>query len=266
MKNCKYITTLLLLLTAFVINLDAQISSDELSVVYTKNGSIIKGNIIAYEQGKQLQLQLINGTVITLNDKKIKKIYSAENLESNTVNEKLTDILYQFKKEYVFTERGYYFLSSVPLALGYQSWNNVPHLGFGIHQSAGYQFNRLLGAGVGIGFDAYYPRAGQQFVPVYAEARGYFLKEWVSPTYSFAAGYGFIPNSNSANIDLVDKKGGFYAHPSLGFRFGASKNANFTLDFGVKFQQGSFVYNEWGNVTTQKTKFQRFTVRSGLLF
>jgi len=267
MKKLKPIALLLIaILTAFITNVDAQVSLDDHSIIFTKNGSILKGSIVEYEQGKQLKLQMKNGTIITLNDKKVKKIYSSEHVDKFSTKKKFV----LKTKDYAFAERGIYASSTLPITLGFRSWNNVPTLGYGVHQSLGFQFQRLFGAGIGVGFDAYYPSAGQQFIPVYAEARGYLIKEWISPMYSIAAGYGFIPSgsnvNNNSNYNLIDKQGGLYVNPSLGFRFGASKNANFTLDFGVKFQQGKFVYNEWGGMVMQEAKFQRFTLKTGLLF
>jgi len=263
MNNYKILSILIVILITFITNSDAQISSDDLSIVYTKNGSIIKGHIVEYDQSNQLKLKLINGTIITLNSKKIKKIYSNGLLIDQP---KKNLVAKQIIKEYAFSEMGVYFASSLPIMIGHQVWNNNPTLGIGFHQTVGYHFNRYFGAGLGLGFDAYYPSSGQKFIPIYAEARGYMLNDWVTPMYSVAAGYGLIPNTNSSDVNLTDKKGGLFFHPAIGFRVGAAENANFTIDFGFKYQKGSFVYNEWGNINSQEVKFQRFTLRTGIVF
>jgi hypothetical protein len=233
-----------------------QASEAKPDVVYLKNGSIFKGEILDYHPDKQLKLELSNsGIIITLESKKVKKIIQGD---VDSVN------LKRVERPYHFREKGFYNATYVMANAGGSAFDvTETNYGFGVQTSFGYQFHRLLGVGVGIGMDYYYKGSGENFMPVFGEVRGYlFSKKW-TPTYSFAVGHGFAFKDEDRNITQAD--GGWMILPAIGIRMGGAKTMNFTLDAGVKIQKGKFEFTNW-EVTEHRMTYRRLVVRAGFIF
>jgi len=257
MQNIKYLFIIFCIgLASIAIGQDKQQFAYH-DVIYIEGGSILRGTIIEYDKDKSgtLKFELLSGALIDIQLDQIKKI----------TNEPI-----KYKKEkgarkvYEFQERGLYHFSSFHISMANDAFRNDLTLGAGIHHISGFKFNRWLGAGLGVGIDYYYPGSGETFTPVYAEVRGYTKAANFSPMYSIAAGYGFT--STNENTNIVESKGGLMFYPSIGFRMGGNPNANFTLDFGMKIQKGTFTY-DWGwELREQRMLYQRFIIRTGILF
>lgn len=255
LKNLVLILALL-----FSSQLIAQ-SSDKFvrtDVVYLKNGSIFRGQIELYEHGKELRLRLDENQVVVFKAKNIKKIVQIAN-ESEAEEKEI-----KHKKSYEFREKGLYFHSSLGYIGGNNLWGTYIDA-FNVHAQAGYQFNRLIGAGLGAGVDYYNIGLGS-IIPIYGTARGYFKKSNFSPYYQLAAGYG-IPVENENN-GFTESKGGYYLAPELGFRFGASSEANLTFGMGLTWQKATFT-TTFGDTVTKNVDdytFRRFNFKIGVLF
>ncbi|MEM6320279.1 MAG: hypothetical protein AAF960_21600, partial [Bacteroidota bacterium] len=181
-------------------------------VVYLKNGSIFRGQIESYKVGGKLKLTTAPGRVLIFEEKNIKKIVQETTAQEAANNPKLEMTQ---PKTYDFRETGVYYAVDIGY-LGGNSFFGEYTNAFTTHLAGGYQFNRWVGAGVGVGVDFYNVNLGSM-IPVYAEFRGYFRKSRVSPFYKVAAGMG-LPIENS-NGDFTETKGGYYLAPSLGIRF-----------------------------------------------
>lgn len=253
MKFIKYFSILIFLFTFS--NAYSQQGYKTTDVVYTKEGSVFRGEIVAYTPGESLSLKISESSTIIIQDNRIKKIVQGAEGKGKRA---------KGKREYAFRERGLYNLSSVHIAAGATAANGEFIVDLGAHHVAGFQFNRFLGVGLGVGMDYYYIGAGQNIMPVYAEARGYFKAENFTPMYSLAAGYGFAFEKEENNI--TDAKGGFLLYPALGFRMGGSANANYFLDFGVKIQRATFTYQDWWDTRVNKMTYNRLVLRTGILF
>jgi hypothetical protein len=104
-------------------------------------------------------------------------------------------------------------------------------------------------------------------MPLYVEARGYFLPKKISPYYALKIGYGFalknIPNGE------IDAKGGFHFSPELGVRFGG-KSVNYYLGLEYKLQNVTYTTTffpwEGQGVYTDVISYRRFEMRTGILF
>jgi len=234
--------------------------TDELQyidIVHLKDGSEFRGKIIIYKHGDYLEMEILGGQVVEFPAKKIKKI----------VQQPYGQLAYIPKtirvREYSFRERGIYNETYVNLPQGYNTWS-AWEVGLGIHHVVGYQFNRWIGTGIGVGFDGYYIGYGENVIPVYAEARGYFMKKNTTPFYSVALGYGFSGRNDNRN--LIKGSGGIMFNPNIGYRFGASAGANFTLSLGYKLQKASFTELRWQGTLKRNYTYSRLNLRLGLLF
>jgi len=240
----------------FVNVLLAQSQETSYDIVYLKDGSVFEGKILEYHQKKLLKLELSESkVVITLYSRKVKKIIHGG-----------VDKMYlqKLKKPYRFKEKGFYNASYLTFNGGGSAFDaSQTNYGYGVQTSFGYQFHRLIGIGAGIGMDYYYKGSGENFMPVFGEIRGYLFSKNFSPTYSFAAGYGFTFEDEDRNI--VETNGGLMIHPAIGFRMGGAKTMNFTLDAGVKIQKGKFVFSNW-EVTEHIMTYRRLVIRAGIVF
>lgn len=145
--------------------------------------------------------------------------------------------------------------------------NNVN--GASLQNVTGYQFNKWLGLGLGVGYDMYNVDIRQAIIPVFTEVRGRVLDKKVSPIYSVSAGVGFGVNNEENGITKM--KPGFMWNPALGFSIQGSENASFVIDLGYQFQHMTYIidgdmWNPSIIKTEQEYHFKRLALRLGLLF
>ena len=251
-----------LFLMVFQIIGQAQETFKRTDVVYLKNGSIFRGQIESYKIGKTLKLRLDKDKIIIFEDKNIKKIVQETTPEEDS--EKVEKTIVK-NNPYKFRERGIYIASHIGYLGGNDFLGNYKNA-YNIHLQSGFQFNRLVGAGLGIGIDFYNINLGS-VIPIYAAFRGYAKRSNVSPYYQVAAGYGFpMMNENSA---FTSSNGGYYLAPETGIRIGASDETNMTIGIGLQWQKASYRQEfEGGTVLSNEDDytFRRFNFKIGILF
>jgi len=276
--------SIVLCITAlFLFAAQAQQKTDKITHTVTlKDGTVYQGVIKQYVDGEELMLQLGPNIIKTIKDKDIKKLVldgastPTPSSESNPITLSTPD------KPYNFQEKGLYFESNAQLMLGSSAFSSAPQEGdrinkidpgIGAQLIGGYQVNRFIGVGAGVGLDYYYLNSGETLLPVFLDVRGYLLKRNVSPMYKLQAGYGFAFKDEDRN--MIDAEGGLMWYPALGVRFGAAKSANFMLDFGVKVQQANYIFSasnvlpRWSIREVQIKNdmiYRRFVIRTAILF
>ncbi len=187
-------------------------SAEELQdVVYLKNGSVIRGTIIEQIPNESLKIQTSDGNVFAYEMSQI----------------------YKFTKEEPALKHRKTKGSSNPRTKGYRGWietGGAVGLGdygdgvFAFSTSHGYQFNPYFFLGAGIGVDYHFDWE-TVFMPIYANARCYFLNNKISPFFDAKIGYSPIDGS------------GLYFSPSLGVSVGVSKKCALNLLIGYNLQQ-----------------------------
>ena len=251
MKNKLF--QLLLLLTMNAACLQAQRDK-----VILYGDSKFVGKLIFYRPGDSVQLQLNNGEIVTFPQRMVKKVVMEEVKEVKA------------EKVYSFKERGVYNATYFNLSFGktnYQYGSNKSHLGVAIENITGFQFNRLVSAGLGIGFDNYYATGNDANVlSLFSEVRGYLSRQNTSPYYSFSSGVGFPMVNTKDNLNLTGHRGGLLVHPAIGLRFGASSKIHFFADIGAKYQR--IYYNQintWSE-NHYRITYLRWVLRGGIVF
>ncbi|HRK81461.1 MAG TPA: hypothetical protein PLZ12_08445 [Saprospiraceae bacterium] len=244
--------------------------------LFLYNGSIFKGEIVS-ETPTQTILKLKNGEKVTFNAKEIKAVQrnqpadSKPTLESGSTAQQAYDYHYismtkkpKEKKEYAFRERGWFNRTSFTMPNGV--YLGEAQFGAGLHNLTGFQFNRMLGAGIGLGFDTFNPEGGENVASVYGEAQSFLTKTKTAPFVSFAAGYGFA--FRNRNNFITKAEGGLRFHPAVGLRLGADKDLNLMLDVGYIFQTATYTreFDFFDQTEVRKVDFRRFTLRLGAMF
>ncbi|MEM6724044.1 MAG: hypothetical protein AAF598_08400, partial [Bacteroidota bacterium] len=201
-----------------------------IDVVYLKNGSEFRGQIIEYQPGEFLKIKILGGVEVEFQDHQIEKI----------VQEPVSIKAKGGPKSYNFSETGFYnftYVSNFNASSGF----GTHYVGLGLHTVTGYQINRLIGVGIGIGIENYEVSFPRSVAPLYLEARGYFTDKNISPYYSMNVGWGF-PLKREFN-GVNETEGGVFINPNIGVRLGAKKGVNFTADVGYKYQRATFISN-----------------------
>jgi hypothetical protein len=158
---------------------------------------------------------------------------------------------------YKFREHGLY--QSFSLFLNFSDPG-----GAGLTYSMGHRFTRMLGVGGGIGIESNDFFNDRDQVPLFVEARGFFLKEKISPYYAVKLGYGFALKHEFSNE--IEAKGGVYFSPEIGVRFG-SRAVNYYLGMEYKIMGATYVNSlGWDGTATDKITYRRLEMRTGLLF
>lgn len=257
----KY-TLFVLLLVLSAVSLYGQdellVEEHYIDVIYLKNGSKFRGYLQDYRYGEYATFEVLGGPVLTFAAKDIRRIRQ-EYLKPKKNRRRS----FLAEKPYEFKERGLYVTALGGFLTGTAAWSNELITGLEAELVAGYQFNRWIGAGFGMGVNNYYPAAGEVVYPVFLEGRGYLRAQNLAPYYAVATGYSFAFAHEDKNI--TEAKGGWMLHPAIGFRLGGSLKSNFTIDFGVKFQQATFTREIWDTDRREMT-YKRFTSRLGILF
>jgi hypothetical protein len=261
MKIVKQVILLLFLTIGFNLNLKAQVDStarpDIVDVIWMRDGSKLSGTIIKWELARGMEFKLLTGAVIIIPQSEIEKVTVDIGYKEGMAP------VYVYGRQarpYAFREHGLYQTFSAFL-------NFSDPGGAGIHYSIGHRFTHLLGVGGGIGIESNDFFNDRGLVPVFAEARGFFVKKKISPYYAMKVGYGIALKNQ--NFDVVEATGGIYFSPEIGVRFGG-KNVNYYLGLEYKLQNATYTSNfgGWGGdgTATDKVTYRRTELRTGLLF
>jgi len=245
------LTIAIILCASFI---HAQELQDDLMVIYLKDGSQIEGHIQKWDYETTLFLKTASGSIFEFPASQVDKVVQKSLININ-----------QSSEVYNFNETGHYFHWRAQALVGNDGLraNNTP--GYGFSFLAGYRINRLIGAGLGVGYDKFIDDTGEELVPIFAEFSGYAIPKTTSFSYSLGVGYALA--KNNSDFGIIDSKGGILIYPAVGLRFGGSK-MKYTLDLGYKFQKASFTYlNQWDNQTRseQRLTYKRLTLRFGIL-
>lgn len=240
--------------------------SELTDIVYLKDGSVLKGLIVSYEQGVNLDFELQGGEKIVIPDADIAKIVQDVNEPKANSYDGLAKMRSQPKEPpvYEFRERGFYNYTTIG-SLNTRAANEF-RMGVSFHNVSGMQFSRWFGVGLGVGIETYGTDDDEVIYPVFAEFRGYFTKKIKAPYYSVSGGYGFM-TTNEAEF-ITEARGGWMFHPAIGLRFGAKRRTNLAADIGYKFQKAHFrrEFNFNGDIEIRDVLYQRLIIRLGLLF
>jgi hypothetical protein len=196
-----------------------------IDIVYLKSGSVYQGRITAQDTNK-ITIRTWNGIEMKLPENSVRKVVQRCKKWNRT-----TEI-----RPYTFKEKGWYHATRVALLTG-QQYNGLDNtVGFLAQHSSGYQFGRLLGAGLGVGAEMFSPTTSNDAstYPVFAELRGYFTARRISPFYAVGGGWAFAgTGSEGFNGWQNTWKGGGMWMAQLGYRIGN----HFFMYGGVRFQR-----------------------------
>jgi hypothetical protein len=269
--------------TAFPIAQEKRVVSN----ITLNDGTVHKGVIKSYSPEGEMRIQLkTTRYTIFIMDTEVKEITyeipSAKRGSEYLAKEPNADkpSFERRKPVYEFQEEGWFNTTSFAFSFGKREREDVPFfdpgfddvavtqsaIGFNIQHIMGYQFNRLVGAGLGASFDAYDLEDGESILSIFGHYRGYLSRSIVAPYLGLNAGYGFALTNKNQGVTTAE--GGWMIHPEVGLRLGATEKSNFTISLGYRLQDAYYVQERPfnGNIEYRNVTYQRFLFSLGLLF
>lgn len=209
--------TILSLLFGLLIIATATAQEKSIDVLYLKNGSIIKGEIIEQVPGVSLKIQTADGSVFVYKMEDIERITREfapiKNSSASPAPSKLRSMI----------DIGY------AVKMGNFGMDRIK-----LHITNGARLGKNVSLGSGVGLH-YYHVDEVLLIPVYANLHINFIDGPASPYISFSGGYTF----NTKN----DFKGeGLYLNPVAGVSFKAGQRTMINIGVGYDIQSIRFVH------------------------
>lgn len=257
MKAFKYILALIAILT-FSITADCQFvetESDKTVILKLKDGSQLEGDIVEWVNEQYIVIKTSWSPNMKFEMTQVESV-----IQKSTLNYGGKIAL-----PYNFKEKGIYYTAKATFIVGNDGDRAHARNGFGLSLSGGYRFNRLLGVGLGTGFDQFIWDSGEELIPIFAEVNGFLSSKHTTPFYNLQAGYSIALQDE--RYLQVDSDGGWMLYPSIGIRFG-QQNVKYTIDMGYKFQKARYSYQDvWTSTTIsdQTLTYKRLSLRFGVI-
>lgn len=227
-------------------------------VIYLKNGSAKKGQIVSIVQGEKIILQTTEGELLEIPESEVGRIMQGLP-DSQAQTEKPAKLLKP-------RHHGLYNTTMLSFAMGAGPEGTGIALGAGASNVLGYQFSRALGVGVGFGVDNY-ARRGETIFPVFLELKSYFPSEKTTGGYYFSAAGGWGLAFNREELGIKEANGGYMVLPSVGYRALTNEGLDINIDLGIKVQKADFVRLRFnGDVEERDVLYRRLAIRVGLSF
>ena len=248
--------------------LSAQTTQD---VVYLKNGSIIRGQVIEYQSAGKIKIQITGGSVLVYESSEVEK------MEKETVNAQTAPVQNnkppEPKEKHTF-ERGTYVMLGLT-SIG-ASPGGIPLPGIAGDVIMGWRLNPYFQAGGGL---TLHVALSQSLLQAHGHFRFNILgKRSFSPYIDGQVGYGLLltPNAiaNDFTFNFMDgvqsveyARGGFYARPAVGVRFASKNTVHCFLDIGVTIQDTYYKGMTWNQFPFEERRLLlRTSIRVGMVF
>ena len=247
------------------------------SIIYLLFFCLCLGNILAQDTIEQAEekavfiVTLKSGSVIecTINDWQINETIDIKTDWDDSLILPQDQIKHVVQKSsltglYTFDEQGIYYSLKTQFITG-NDGNRARHInGLGFSAVVGHRFHRLLGIGIGVGYDKFVWDTGENLMPLFVEYTGYLSPSNSSLFLNVQAGYSMVIKDE--DFQIIEAQGGTMLYPAIGLRFGKGPT-KMTLDAGYKFQKARFKFRDaWSTDThDQRLTYKRLTLRFGIL-
>jgi len=233
------------------------------TVVYLKNGSIIKGTVIEQVPNKSIKLKTADGNIFVCQMDDIEKITRGTVVDNNT-NSNYTVI-----DDNNYNDNDESDQSSSGLSPGYRGSINLGYFfGVGDYAKDRFIFNFINGGQISpffsLGFGTgvhYYIDDEQVLIPFFMDFKFNFIDKPISPYFSFDIGYSF-----NATDDFNGE--GVFANFSCGAGFKISSRNEIFIGLCYQIQNIREYYNEnnWWDPSSSQINLGALAFRFGFSF
>lgn len=256
----RYKFFLLSLLLVLTISIDIVAQVDRQVKVKLNNGVKIKGAIVESLDDSYLKVRIDDSTTFLIRYNQINKInFKGYGNVNGNYKKRLSNPPTLQTETFYHELRGGLLFGEEIVNVTLQTIN-------------GYQFNKYLGTGLGLGVSKY---GNITTMPLYAQVKGYLFDTKVSPFYYGDIGYGFAWNTNNNEdlIELENVQGGLYWQLGLGYQINFY-NSSMTFAFGYSSQDSKveyIYYRPWDSSindfnVSERRILRRLTFSIGFLF
>jgi hypothetical protein len=224
-------------------------------VVYLKDGSIIRGQIMEQVPGESLRIRIMGGSEFVYRMDEVERIRKEE---SNLVQfspknlRKLRPISYR--------QPGLYQQIDGSLGFYQAQWGLASTVS--LHYKVLYNYNHWINVGLGMGLDPY---ESGLITPVYAVFQGELMERKTAPHYFVNLGYG-IGAARGWNVEQLT--GGLYVHAGLGWKINTRRRVDWIFHIGYKYQYTWQERQDWwtGGFLTGSRQYQRIVYGVSMAF
>jgi hypothetical protein len=246
MKNTKYILAIGILLAAFTTF--AQSNMED--VMYLKNGSVYRGNIIEQTPGESYKIQIAGGSIFFVTVAEVQKIIK-EPIQQNTIAYGREDRDYGMGYMYHHrdTSRSPSYLRKRKFFSALEFRPGINNIGLRIVH--GYKFNRFANFGIGFGVDAvsFGNRISDGrgifdnrnvnngiYLPLYIHYSGEILQKRITPYYYLEAGYAAHPSNPFVSSRGNKSWGGPIGAAGIGCKFYSKNRGSFAININANWR------------------------------
>lgn len=200
-------------------------------VVYTKNGSVVRGVITEMKPNESLKIETADGNVFVFPMREVEKITKEPVWEVPRHPHHPS-----FRQPIPYDVRGYrgFLEAGVAAGIGDYALTRLE-----VNTSHGYQFNPYLFVGGGLGIH-YYFDVSDVLIPIFADCRVNVLPGRISPYIDFKLGY-------SVGVSDGPYGAGLFLAPGIGARFELADRAHaIRAGLGFSMQQATATYYSSG--------------------
>jgi len=242
MKFIKQLTTLL-----FTLLLSIQLNGqkDTHDRIVLKDGSIIVGEIVLYESGKDMRFVLkMNGDTISIKQGDIYKVgFYGEEVTAQKKRKK-----FDIKKP------------GATLEFSNILFFSKDYSGKGFRLSYLQAFSPQFNIGLNINLDKF---DQEQNVSIIGVSLGYRYYHDFNKIQAYAGvnlGYGFA-REGGVFFQVLEKKGGLLAKPYVGVQIGLNHRAAVSFSLGYKYQEAEYTFADYdGDIIYYDWKLRRITL------
>lgn len=226
-------------------------------VVYLKNGSIIRGNITEQKFGENIKIELLGGSIFVFAESEIDSIK-----KEDAVSFKKKSEIYRVSKGYRnFTETG--------LIVGIDQFGYGTDWGVYLHTVNGYQLNRFIYTGGGIGLERL-TSYQESFLPLYGRVAVDLLNKKTTPFIFSDLGYAhFWTREDQGDWNWQENykdRGGLYFSTGMGVRIFTSSKVSVVTGLTYKRTVHHKEFNNWNGFVQQKITYNRMGINVGVSF
>ena len=215
-------------------------------VIYLKNGSLIKGEILEISSERKVKIQTTDHKTWTFHLDEIEKIK----------REKGGPAFYA--SEYLYA--GFINYSTMGILVGDENSRHRAPFSITLVNSHIFSSNLSLGAGFGLEF------LDRTSIPIFADFRYFMNNKKLSPFFLLQGGYSFpIEDEHDEYYQERNNVGGYLINPGIGFLLNFHTGGALICTIGYRNQLLKYEYNDQYD-TELKQYYNRFNIRFGLVF
>lgn len=224
------------------------------SVVYLKNGSVLRGELVNPESSGKVSIKIAGNNLF---------VYDLSEVDKITTESSATNLEY---KKHGFAHSS---------QLGFLIGGEGDGIGLDLHTVNGYKFSPYTNVGVGVGVQFYWnlpninywyytPSNTTRIIPIFANFSGDLLPaKHITPHYYARVGYGIASNNN----EYVDTKGGLMFGLGGGFKLRGNGPLSWILGVDYNFQKLYSESSQWeGNLNKTELSIRRLVITTGISF